>query len=67
MLTQAISKIPANFWTVNIALDLEDREFFLQAFDELGIGVGRAFCLPQGRSVVLGLSPESMRILANVT
>lgn len=39
MLTQAISKIPANFWTVNIALDLEDREFFLQAFDELGIGV----------------------------
>jgi hypothetical protein len=40
MLTQAISKIPANLWTINLALDLEDRELFLQAFYELGIGVG---------------------------
>ena len=44
-LTQAVSKIPANFWAVNLALDVQDRELFLKAFDELGIGVGRAFRL----------------------
>lgn len=43
MLTQAVFKVPANLWKVNVALDLEDRESFFQAFDEFGIGVGRAF------------------------
>lgn len=67
MLTQAVSRVPANLWAVNVALDLEDREFFLQDFDELRIGVGGAFRIPQRGSVVLGLSPEGMRILTNVT
>jgi len=65
--TQAVPKVPANLWTVNLALDLENREFFLQTFDELGIGVGRAFRLPQSRSVVLSLSPKSVGISTNVT
>ena len=57
MLTQAVSRIPANLWTINVTLDLEYREFFPQGFDELGIGVGGAFRVPQCGSVVLGLSP----------
>jgi len=67
MLTQAVPRVPANLRTIDITLNLEDREFFLQGFDELGIGVGGAFRVPQCRSVVLGLSPEGTRILANVT
>ena len=40
MLTQSVSKIPANLWAIYLALDLEDREFVFKAFDELGIGAG---------------------------
>ena len=57
VLTQAVSRVPPNLRTIDIALDLENREFFLQGFDELGIGVGGAFRLPQRGSVILGLSP----------
>ena len=66
-LTQAISKVPANLRAIDLALDLESREFFFQDLDEFGIGILGGFGLPQRGSVVLGLSPESMRILANVT
>ena len=40
MLTQSVSKIPANLRAIYLALNLEDRDFFLEAFDELGIWVG---------------------------
>jgi hypothetical protein len=40
ILSQTISEIPANFWAINLALNLKDRELFLQALDELEIGVG---------------------------
>lgn len=36
---QAVSEVPANFWTINLALNLKDREFFLQTLNELGIRV----------------------------
>ena len=67
MLTQAISRVPANLRTVNVTLYLEDCEFFLQGFDKLGIGVGGALRVPQCGSIILGLSPEGVRVLANVT
>ena len=40
MLTQSVSKVPANLWAIHLALDLEDREFFSEAFGELRVGVG---------------------------
>jgi len=67
MLTQSVSKVPANLWAIYLALDLEDREFFSEAFDELRVGVGRTFRLPQSGSVVLGLSLKSIRILMDIT